>query len=813
MATLFKTATPWQPALSLERVLPRRWMYRLRTIFGVSAVGFLGLGAAAWFTTEIPFELLWFGLGTLSTGLWLEQVMLYSYHNHYYYAGLSDSSHDDENHSPISYDVVKITLSNPEDLTYAFMNSELGQATIKRLGIDMEIIAKFLNQDTRARISAEAIQLPKEGVFRAYDLGVLLMQWDEDLRTCITEQGITSVVWNGAVRWVTHEQIVKKVHEQWWSPENLLQSAGLGSSWAYGYTTKLNAFSKPINTSAVFANFATMPAYASLKVDELSQILIKEKAGNALIVGEAGVGKSDIVFGLSARIHYGQSIAGLQHKRIVTLDNERFLSVSQTAAELEQNILAVLDEALAAGNTIVVIENIGNFLHNFTSRGTSLAELLDPYLAHPDIQFIATDTPGAFHTTLRPHGGLLRRFGQLLIDIPDTESVVTILQQACPATEARHRVFFTYPALVAITQGATRYVTDGVLPDSALTLLVEVATAYDGKEEVVITPELVYQFIKDKTGIPMGTVDEEERDTLLQLEDTLHDRVIGQDRAISAVANTIRRARVGIQSSDRPMGSFLFLGPTGVGKTETAKTLAAVFFGNEANMTRLDMSEYSAPDALTHLIGNADEGGALSAALHDHPYCVLLLDELEKAHRSVHDLFLQVLDEGVFTDGRGQRVNARNTIIIATSNAGAKLIYKTRQQRQENRALDQRIIDHIIEQGLFRPELINRFDNTIIFESLNQSEQAQVAGLMLDALRSRIEQKGYKLNVDKAVLEYLSEHGYSENFGARAMRREIQDTIEATLAEKIISEGLHPGDTLSLTITDIEPTANANETS
>ena len=807
MATLFETAYRWQPVLNLERLLPRPWMRRLRILFGVGSVAFLGLGTAAWFTPELSYELVWFALGAICVGLWLEQIMLYSYHNHRYYAGLrSIVSKDETNPPPITYDVARITMNNPSDLTQAFLTDPLGQTILKRLGVADTPIAELLTKQ-RERISAEHIELQNGQTFSAVDLGAILIEWDIDLRTCIEEQGITIATWNGAIHWVITEHIQNKLHTRWWAADNLLRTRGVGSSWAYGYTTALNAFSKPIDTATVFSRFATIPAYAAHKIDELSQTLVKEKAGNALIIGEAGVGKSDIIHGLAKRIYQGQSIAGLQHRRIVTLDTERILSVHESPAALEQSILTILDEALTAGNMIVAIENIGNFIQNVAGRGVSLPELLDPYLAHPDIQFIVTDTPGAFHTTLQPHGALLRRFAQIMIDIPDTASVVTILQQACRVTEIKHGVFFTYPGLVAIAQGATRYVTDGVLPDSALTLLVEVAAAYDGGEEVIITPELVYQFIKNKTGIPMGTIDEAERDVLLHLEDTLHDRVVGQDRAIDAIAKTIRRARVGIQNSERPIGSFLFLGPTGVGKTETAKTLAAVFFGSEENMVRLDMSEYSAPDAVAQLIGDGETAGSLGAALHDRPYTVLLLDEFEKAHRTVHDLFLQILDEGTFTDSRGHRVNTRNTMIIATSNAGSQLIYNTYQQRRENAVLDQRIIDHIIEKGMFRPELINRFDNTIIFEPLQREEQTQIATLMLGALRERIEQKGYKLEIAPDVSDYLLEHGYSESFGARAMRREIQDSVESVLAEQIIEQSLQPGDTIHLTKANLESAA------
>jgi ATP-dependent Clp protease ATP-binding subunit ClpA len=314
---------------------------------------------------------------------------------------------------------------------------------------------------------------------------------------------------------------------------------------------------------------------------------------------------------------------------------------------------------------------------------------------------------------------------------------------------------------------------------------------------------VVYQVVSDKTGIPAGPIQDEERDLLMHLEEKLHQQVIGQEAAIKAIARTMRRARAGIQSSEKPIGSFLFLGPTGVGKTETAKALATIFFGSEAAMLRLDMSEYSGQDALIRLLGDGETSGVLPDMLREHPYAVLLLDEFEKATRSVHDLFLQVLDEGVFTDARGGKVNARNTIVIATSNAGSQLIIKTVQQRQTLAHLEQEIINSIIKDGIFRPELINRFDSTIIFEPLTQVEQGHVARLMLSGLYERIKERGFELTISDDLMNLLVEKGYSPEFGARPMQRAMQDLIEEAVARKIISGDAQKGDTIMLTKADV----------
>jgi len=327
------------------------------------------------------------------------------------------------------------------------------------------------------------------------------------------------------------------------------------------------------------------------------------------------------------------------------------------------------------------------------------------------------------------------------------------------------------------------------MPDKAIELLVGVASKARQMNIGIITEDFVYEAVSEKTGIPAGPIQDTERDLLLHLEDRLHQQVIGQQNALNAIARTMRRARAGIQSSEKPIGSFLFLGPTGVGKTETAKALAKIFFGGEGKMQRIDMSEYSGDDALERLIGNGEDPGTLPTMLREHPYCVLLLDEFEKATQSVHDVFLQVLDEGGFTDARGTKVNARNTIIIATSNAGSQLILRTVQQRKELSTLAEEIINHIVKEGIYRPELINRFDSTIIFEPLNVEQQTEVASLMLGGLYERVKERGYEISVSEDLLDVLVEKGYNPEFGARPMQRVLQDVIEEKIAQKIMEAG------------------------
>jgi ATP-dependent Clp protease ATP-binding subunit ClpC len=368
--------------------------------------------------------------------------------------------------------------------------------------------------------------------------------------------------------------------------------------------------------------------------------------------------------------------------------------------------------------------------------------------------------------------------------------------------EHDHHVFFTYPAVVKIAESADRYVVEGVMPDKAVSLMAEIASRAEQSGVKIILDSFVNESVQAKTGIPTGPVTDKERELLVHLEDVLHERVIGQRDAIKAIASAMRRARAGIQSSERPISSFLFLGSTGVGKTETAKALAYTFFGSEDTMLRFDMSEFSDSDGLSRLVGTSAQAGALSSALREHPYSVVLLDEFEKSSESVHDLFLQILDEGMFTDAKGAQVNARNCIIIATSNAGSDIIFEYVKKGEKPADHKDEIIDTIINRAIYKPELINRFDAVVLFETLGETEQKQIAGLMLQDLQKRMRDRGYELVVDDMLIEVLMMKGFDPEFGARPLRRAIQDVLEERIAAKIIRENLQRGAIIQFTPED-----------
>ncbi len=803
MKNLNEITSPFRTALFMVKVFPRSLMARIRISFFIAFAISTLTALVYWQLAPNTYEQLAFGIALITLGLWWEQILIYSYHNYWYFKGMNSVLEiPKEGKSSCTYELAELVQQNPNDLSSAFMNHNMGKEAVLRSEISQQFIVDFLKSE-RQLINAQNIFIPEGKIWSIFDLGCYLFDEDGSFRSMFTEHGINKDDFVGALGWVVRQRHQAKRSLRWWSKDRLSQFEALGADWSFGTTYQLERFTKSIYTGTIFSGLAGEDKYQTGIMERVEATMSRSRSANVLIVGEPGVGKLDILANISKRIRVGKSHPDIINHNILLLDANKIFAVCNDKKSLELTLINLLNEATHAGNIILVIDNISNVINEAETFGVNLKEILGTYLSSPSLHIIATDTPAGFHNELEVNVALSRQFDVILLEQTSMEPTLRLLENIAYNEENKRNISFSYNSIRAVAQSAERYLTNGVMPDKAVGLLVEIATlAGQKKDYAFIDESYIYEYVSNKTGIPIGNVKDGERELLLHLEDTLHENVIGQDEALKAVASTMRRSRAGIVSPERPLGSFLFLGPTGVGKTETAKTLAMVFFQDKTKMVRFDMSEFSGGDALPRLIGTRNSAGLLADSMQEHPYTVLLLDEFEKADVAVHDLFLQILDEGKFTTGKSQTVNMRNTIIIATSNAGSALIMASNDMKQGISSKE--IVGYIIKERIFKPELINRFDNVSLFRPLNRKEQEEIAELMLKALIKRISERGYRLSFQPDLVPALVDIGYSVEFGARSLRRVVQDELEEIIAKRIISGEVNKGDEIILSASDLQ---------
>ena len=606
------------------------------------------------------------------------------------------------------------------------------------------------------------------------------------------------------------------------------------------------------------------------EIDRIIQILSRRTKNNPCLIGEPGVGKTAVVEGLALKIIEGNVPEPLKDKRIIALDLTGMIAGTKYRGEFEDRISKAIEEVKKAGNVILFIDELHTIIGAGSAEGSAdTANILKPSLARGDFQVIGATTINEYRKYIEKDAALERRFQPVTVGEPSEEEAVEILKGLRDRYEAHHKVRIPDEAIQAAVKLSSRYIADRFLPDKAIDLIDEAAsrvrlrvhTAPDDlqeienrlkalqqeKEEAVnsqdferaaqlrdqektlrdersskkaawekqqgehsgeVTPEDVARIVSGWTGVPVVQLTEEESTRLLRLEDTLHQRIIGQDEAVSAVSKAIRRGRVGLKDPNRPIGSFIFLGPTGVGKTELCKALAQAMFGDENAMIRFDMSEYMEKHTVSKLIGSPpgyvgyDEGGQLTEAVRRRPYAVLLFDEIEKAHPDVFNMLLQILDDGRLTDSQGRHVNFRNTIIIMTSNVGARLITEKQSSlgffggEDSPQNDDTKIREAVLSElkKVFKPEFLNRVDDTIVFHKLTTEDIAKIAANLLTSLQLRLKDLDIEATFTEAAVKAVAEAGFDEVYGARPLKRAIQSHIEDAISEKILDGSIQKGD-------------------
>lgn len=545
--------------------------------------------------------------------------------------------------------------------------------------------------------------------------------------------------------------------------------------------------------------------------DEISrviQILGRRRKNNPMLVGDPGVGKSAIVEGIAIKIVTGDIPPVLADKRLISLDLGSIVAGTKYRGDFEKRLKSIINEVAASPDVILFIDEFHTIVGAGGASGSlDAANMLKPALARGDIQCIGATTLDEFRKIVEKDGALDRRFQKIVVEHTDIAHSISILDRLKTNYEKHHNVIYTDEAIEACVRMSDRYITDRCLPDKAIDAMDEagsmVRLKYPRKTGYV-TAEDVADVISKMTGIPSGRVAENEGNRLLRMRDVLKRRIIGQDDAIEKVVKAIQRNRAGIKDPNKPVGTFLFFGPTGVGKTQLAKSLAEYLFDSQDNMIRLDMSEYMEKFNVSRLIGappgyvGFEEGGQLSERVRRKPYCVVLLDEIEKAHPDVFNLLLQVMDEGRLTDSTGRTVSFRNTIVIMTSNVGSRELEEYGNgvgfnTSKRNVTGNRRNIMEKAVKKAFPPEFINRVDEQVFFNSLTKDDIEKIIDIELKNLKARVKEAGFDLNVTPAAKRFVAEEGYDPNYGARPLKRAIQKYIEDPVSEQIISERMLGG--------------------
>ncbi|HEB46575.1 MAG TPA: ATP-dependent Clp protease ATP-binding subunit, partial [Candidatus Nealsonbacteria bacterium] len=557
------------------------------------------------------------------------------------------------------------------------------------------------------------------------------------IETKLVSQDIENLTW-----WLESLEKRSALAERFWEIENLKRKGSIARDWAAGYTVTLDRYSTDWTEVAKKRGFEEIIGHQDA-LEAIERVLARTEINNVLLIGEPGIGRKSIIHGLTLRVLYGQSLPELNYKRVVELDLTSLLSEITSLEEVEAVLDRIFKEVVRAGNIILVIDEFHNYIGQLARPGIiDISGALSSYLRLPSFRIIGITSFTGLHKYIEQNPSLLNLFGKIeASELSETETIL-ILESLVPSFEKKYKKFISYLALRDIIVYASRYIQTVPFPKKAIDLLDEimvyVSRYIKGK---LILPEHIAKIVSEKTQIPVGEVAAREKEILLNLEKLIHQRIINQEEAVRAISEALRRARADITVRRGPMGTFLFLGPTGVGKTETSKALAATYFGSEKRMIRLDMSEFQAIEDISRLLGSAGEEGLLTTPVRENPFSLVLLDEIEKAHHNILNLFLQILDEGYVTDGLGRKVSFSNTIIIATSNAGYKIILEAIKTKTAWQGVKKELLDYLFAKGIFRPELVNRFDAMVIFRPLTRQNLLDISEILFSRLKKNLAKK------------------------------------------------------------------------
>jgi ATP-dependent Clp protease ATP-binding subunit ClpC len=612
---------------------------------------------------------------------------------------------------------------------------------------------------------------------------------------------------NHVTAWEDYLEYDIKKKRQFWRLENLMKQRGFGKQWAAGYTVNLDKYSVEVTSIIKKQNFSIHLIGHQKEIYAIERILARSGENNVLLVGRAGSGRSTVACSFAQKVIEGRSFSNLNDKRVLELDMQAVLAGLDTPGEILERLKIIFSEAVSSGNVILVIDEIHNYLGSDKGPAAlDITSVILPYLSSSSFQVIGITTYEGWHKYVENNASVKNLFVKVEVIEPTAEQTILILEDMLSGLEMRYKISVSYRVLRDIVKLTERYIQDAPFPEKAIDILTEAFVYTVSKGERTISPENINKIISERVEVPVGTIQETEREKLLVLEQRIHERIINQEEAVKLISEAMRRARVGIGGGKRPIGSFLFLGPTGVGKTETSKALAEAYYGSAERMIRFDMSEYQEVSSINRLVGSVEVGepGLFTKAISDNPFSLILLDEIEKAHPNILNLFLQVFDEGWVTDAFGKKISLTDCIIIGTSNAGAELIRQKVKEGKNLESFKEDLTDYLLKNGIFKPEFLNRFDAVVIFRPLTHEHLIKIAILMINDLSKRLlEGMGIRLVINPDLIEKIVELGYQPEFGARPMRRVIQDEIESRIAKIILEKNLKRGDFIEIKANEI----------
>jgi len=626
------------------------------------------------------------------------------------------------------------------------------------------------------------------------DIIFALLEHDPVFEAILVEYDLRPDDIKGLVKWYERIQKHIKENKRFWEFKNLAKKGSIGKDWAAGYTITLDEYSIDWSEMIKRAGYPDIFGYKD-EIEQVERILSNPEINNVLIVGQPGVGTKNIILALAKKSVLEESLPTINNKRIVELKIPLLLAKLTSLDEVELTLEKIFQEVAKAGNVILVIDEFHNYVGGEQRPGAiDITGILSSYLPLSQFQFVALTSYSGLHKNIEAHPSLLNFFSKVEVREPSKEETLLMLEDIVFSLERKYKVFISWQALKEIVDLCERYITSLPFPKKAKDTLEEVVIKVVAKRKAWVGRDDVDELISQKTEIPVGRLEQKEKSILLNLEKLIHRRIINQDEAVNEVVAALRRARTEVVIRKRPMGCFLFLGPTGVGKTETSKALAEIYFGSEDRMIRLDMSEFQNMEDIPRLIGSFEYEGLLTTQVRENPFSLVLLDEIEKAHPNILNLFLQVLDEGHLTDGMGRKVDFKNTIIIATSNAGYKVILEALKEGKKMGEIKEELLEYLFEQGTFRPEFINRFDAVVVFRALTKENLLDIAHLLLSKIQKSLAQRNIEFIIQDELKEKIVELGYDIKFGARNMKRVIQDKVENAIAQALLKGEIKKGD-------------------